>query len=187
MVVRPKRKSIPWRVKLISLLIWRGLSHDAAVLIADHLDPKLRDKTLPKLLAAGGLDHKAVQWDHDPALGLRPVNAAGDDYDPPQLDPRHIVPRAKDDHYRKTHGHLPGEGAATTADSDQGKIAKAERLEKARITAKLPEGFVRVGDIHETRVTVDKDGNERWTKRSFKNFPQGRKLQGRGFPKKDRG
>lgn len=143
---RPNRKAIPLRVKL-----------DAA-------------------LIALGLDPKATEFDHDPALGLRPVNAAGDDFDPPQLDPRHIVPRAAAVHYAKTNGHRPGEKLVTTANSDKGRIAKAERLEAARIFAigysgDAPEGGV-IAEARARGIPAPKP------------WPKGRKMQGRPFPKK---
>ena len=94
MTDRPKRKAIPMRAQ--------------------------RDSALWAL----GLDPKTTQFDHDPALGLRPVNADGTDYDPPQLDPRFIVPRETGEHARKTDGdHVPLSG-------DKSKIAKTKRLEE---------------------------------------------------------
>ena len=79
------------------------------------------------------LDCGPVEWDHCPALELRPLNAAGDDYDPPQHDPRYIQPLVKVDHDRKTNGprHDHSQG-------DKGKIAKVKRLERRPI---LREAF----------------------------------------------
>jgi hypothetical protein len=79
-----------------------------------------------------GLRADLVQWDHTPPLALRAVNAAGDDYEPAQLDPRHIVPLDKDAHRTKTSGTPPGQRVVHVADGDQHKIAKAARLERAR-------------------------------------------------------
>jgi len=106
-VTRPPRKPIPLKVRL-----------EAALL-------------------ALGLDPADVEWDHAPALGLRPVNAAGDDYDPPQHDPLYIVPRPTVRHARKTNGD-----PAVPLSGDKAKIAKTKRLEarhaefRARLLAK---------------------------------------------------
>ena len=96
---RPKRKAIPVSVKIEACLLLLGFD-----------------------------DPKAVQWDHDPAIGLRPVNVAGDDYDPPQLDPRRIFPMLTPDHARKTDGD-----PAIPLSGDKSRIAKAVRLERKRL------------------------------------------------------
>lgn len=104
--MRPKRKKIPIGVKLKSAL---------------H---------------ALGLDPDDVQYDHDPALGMRPVDPATGDTTPPANDWRHIVPRASAEHKVKTFGnHAPLSG-------DVSKIAKLNRVEgeqaafRARLLAK---------------------------------------------------
>lgn len=146
---RPKRKAIPLRVKL-----------DAA-------------------LIALGLDPKATEFDHDPALGLRPVNADGDDFDPPQLDPRHIVPRGCADHRTKTTGTPPGQKVVTVANGDQHKIAKAKRLEDDRIRRPI-KGFKPDDPLPTNVLSVFGDA-ERATRSQW---PKGRKIQSRGFQKK---
>ena len=83
---------------------------------------------LKACLLALGLDPADVQWDHNPALGLRPVNAAGDDYDPPQLDPRYIVPMATASHALKTDGP-----AHDKSNADKARIAKVKRIERTRL------------------------------------------------------
>ena len=55
-------------------------------------------------LYALGLDPKDVQWDHSPALGMRPINPKTGDTIPPQNDPKFIVPRSKESHKQKTFG-----------------------------------------------------------------------------------
>lgn len=65
-----------------------------------------------------GLDPRAVEWDHDPPLALRPWDEDKQDTDPPANDPRFITPRVKEDHREKTK-------------TDVGRIAKAKRLSKA--------------------------------------------------------
>ncbi|MCO5730147.1 hypothetical protein [Rhizobium sp. SSA_523] len=96
---RPKRKAIPDRVKLIAAL--RRI----------------------------GLTITEVQFDHNPALELRPVNPHTGDTIPPANDPDHIDMLLLVEHKEKTFGR-GGEKRATTADSDIGRIAKVRRLTK---------------------------------------------------------
>jgi hypothetical protein len=101
---RPKRKAIPAKVKVEVCLL----------LLRRH----------------GILPEGPLQWDHFPSLGLRPVNESGDDYDPPQLDPRYIDPMPVASHAFKTNGpkHDHSQG-------DKGRIAKVKRLEADRLFA----------------------------------------------------
>lgn len=141
---------------------------------------------LDAALIALGLDPRATQFDHDPALGLRPLNEDGTDTVPPQLDPKHIVPRSTPAHRTKTTGTPPGQKVVHVANGDQHKIAKAARLERAR-RADLAEG--RFGY---TTVRLDtKDGQgivseyqPVTAKAKRVAFPPGRKMQSRPFPKK---
>lgn len=148
---RPKRKAIPLRVKL-----------DAA-------------------LIALGLDPKAVQFDHSPPIALRQVNAAGDDYVPNQLDPRHIVPMSTAAHRTKTSGTPPGQKVVHVADGDQHKIAKADRLERARRLMEADNAaaleMYRADPLAPVRTSPG-------VPRSA--WPKGRKMQSRPFPKKAR-
>ena len=135
---RPKRKHIPMAVKLEACLLMMGL------------------------------DPKKVDWDHHPALGLRPVNDDGTDYDPPQLDPRYIMPRERDeDHKFKTFGRKGESRLSITGDGDVSRIAKAERLEKARRDM-----------LHIER------GERVKPERPKSQWPKGRKLQSRGFQRR---
>lgn len=183
---RPKRKAIPVRIKLAATLIFSGMRPDVAEWFSKGmLKDEVRTGMLLTLLASLGLPDDA-EFDHDPALGLRPVNAAGDDFDPPQLDPRHIVPRSPAAHYAKTNGHRPGEKLVTTASSDKGRIAKAERLEASRY---IP-GF-KPTDPLPPDVTVAFDTADRASRtgkvHSRALWPKGRKIQSRGFDKRKRG
>lgn len=64
-----------------------------------------------------------VELDHDPALGLREINADGTDWIPSQHDARYLVWRPKAEHRTKTSGTK-----ATSAGSDIHAIAKGKRL-----------------------------------------------------------
>lgn len=167
---RPKRKAIPERVKLASTLIAAGMHPAAAADLAARLGPGARGVVLSTLL--GVLDVADAEYDHSPPLGLRPVNAAGDDYDPPQLDPRHITPRAKADHRTKTSGTPAGQKVVTVANGDIHRIAKAKRLEEARLTR-----------FEHTEVRMVLGEGEQSRKQS-QPWPKGRKMQSRPFPKK---
>lgn len=92
-----KRKAIPDRVKLIAALRRFGLTIDQ------------------------------VQFDHNPALGLRVLNEHTGDTIPPSNDPGYIEMLLVDEHKLKTFGK-GGEKRITTADGDIGRIAKVERL-----------------------------------------------------------
>jgi hypothetical protein len=67
-----------------------------------------------------------VDFDHDPALGLRDWDEEKQDFIPPQLDPEFIVIRTEPDHDRKTNGN-----GATSYGSDKHAIAKIDRVSEA--------------------------------------------------------
>ena len=79
---------------------------------------------LAAALFALGLDPKTTEFDHDPALGLRPVDPETGDTVPAANDPKHIVPRARAAHRHKTVGdHRPLSG-------DISRIAKLKDVER---------------------------------------------------------
>jgi hypothetical protein len=143
--MRPKRKPVPLRVQLEAAK--RQLAHQ----MADDLVTC------------------ELQLDHDPALGLRPVNEAGTDYDPPQHDPRYLVWRTKADHLYKTTGRKGESKLSISGDGDVSRIAKAVRIEKKRV---IP-------------ITPDADTLYDRTKPK-RPWPQGRKIQSRNNLRKDR-
>ena len=102
--------------------------------------PKRR-KAIPdkvKLIAAlrrYGLTTADVQFDHNPALELRPWNPLTEDTIPPANDPNHIDMLLIDEHKVKTFG-AGGEKRITTADGDIGKINKVRRLTEAQEEAR---------------------------------------------------
>jgi hypothetical protein len=81
---------------------------------------------LAAALHALGLDPSAVDFDHCPALAMRPVDPVTGDTVPSQNDHRFIVPRSREDHKAKTDGtHIPLSG-------DLSQIAKVKRIERKR-------------------------------------------------------
>lgn len=70
---------------------------------------------------------KTTRFDHTPAIFLRLVNEAGDDYEPPQLDPNYIVARCLESDERRRSG---GKARATTAGRDTNAMAKQREREK---------------------------------------------------------
>lgn len=90
--------------------------------------PKRREPPLSvKLevaLRALGLTEAQINWSHEPALGLRAINEAGTDYEPPQHDPGYLFIRLRPDH---AHITFKDNG---TGRSDITTIAKVKRLTK---------------------------------------------------------
>lgn len=92
-------------------------------------DPPLSVKLAVALRMLGFTKNDQVQYDHDPALGLRDWDEEKQDFIPPQLDPEFIVIRTKAVHRTKSSGRK-GEGKVTSYGSDAHAIAKIDRLEK---------------------------------------------------------
>ena len=111
---RPKRKSIPLWLKRLVVARQSGLCAcgcGAAV----YADGRSR-------------------FDHRPPLWLRTVNAAGTDFEPPQLDPAAIDGLTPDCHDLRSYG---GKARATTLGSDAHENAKLDRL--LGLTKKKPK------------------------------------------------
>lgn len=137
MVVRPKRKAIPPRIKAEVFIRQKGYCAECHKFIYDP-----------------------AEYDHRPAIILRPVNSAGTDYVPPQNDPSHIEALHADCHQKRTTGRKPGaERTVTTKGSDIGLKSKFNRLEgRLKPRRKSPiksRGFA-------------KGPKRKWSNRSFK-------------------
>jgi len=70
-----------------------------------------------------------VQYQHDPALGIRPINDDGSDWIPPQHDAAHIYAELTACHKRETYRGRNGEAAIG---SDRYEIDKMRRHEKPK-------------------------------------------------------
>ena len=116
MTDRPKRKAIPDRVKSL-VLVRQGY----------------RCAECKQTLLGGPVD-----YDHRPALIMRPVNAEGTDYIPPQNDPDHIEAlHPRPCHLRRSVGRAPGaEKTATSKGSDVWLAKKFRKLEGCNKPAK---------------------------------------------------
>lgn len=101
---RPARKGIPDRIKLEVFLRQQG-----------------RCAVTGSRLAS--IFH--AEWDHVPALALRPVAPSGADYEPAQLDPAYIQALSPGAHREKTS-------------DDQGRIAKVKRLADKHVGTDKP-------------------------------------------------
>jgi hypothetical protein len=101
-------------------------------------NPPLSVKLAVALRMLGFTKEDQVQFDHDPALGLREWDEEKRDFIPPQLDPEFIVIRTKAAHRTKSSGRK-GEAKVTSYGSDQHAIAKLDRLQQdqAAFRAKL--------------------------------------------------
>lgn len=121
----PKRKPIPDGVRLAACLIALGVDPalvDPAIPLGERIDAALR-----KL----GLDlREPIEWDHNPALGIRVVRPDGRDWEPPQHDPRHIVPLGKAAHKLKTEGKTGTSKLSITGNGDKQRAAKVKRIRK---------------------------------------------------------
>jgi 5-methylcytosine-specific restriction endonuclease McrA len=101
---RPARKAIPDRIKLEVFARQQG-----------------RCAVTGRRLAS--IWH--AQFDHHPAIELRPVAPSGDDFEPAQLDPAYIQALHPDAHRAKTS-------------DDLGRIAKAKRIAAKHAGAEKP-------------------------------------------------
>lgn len=110
---------------------------------------------LASALIALGLEPEDTNFDHSPALAMRPIDPETGDTIPPANDPRFIVPMSRADHKAKTFGN------ATPLSGDVSKIAKLDRVEakaaafRARLLAK------------ETGADPPPKGKRPWPKRTF--------------------
>jgi hypothetical protein len=116
---------------------------------------------LAAALHALGLEPTDTQYDHDPALAMRPIDPVSGDTIPPANDPRYIVPRTRADHRAKTFGsHVPLSG-------DVSKIRKLQRIERKQ--AKLREKLLaKDGGALAPRPAKPK---RTWPKRGFPKKP----------------
>ena len=122
-----------------------------------------------KLIAAlrrMGLTIEQVQFDHAPALALRPINPETGDTIPPANDPDHIELLLITEHKAKTFGK-GGEKRITTAGSDIHAIAKTRRLAKQQEEARRRMLAKTTGD--EPQEQIKKKPKTKWPKRSFQN------------------
>lgn len=78
-----------------------------------------------------------THFDHRPPLRLRNINAAGDDYDPPQHSEDHIDAICPAEHHRRTHGT-----GATTAGTDIGFIKKERKRRKKALGLVRPKAKI---------------------------------------------
>lgn len=117
--------------------------------------------------------NEKIEWDHNPALGLRAVNADGTDYEPNQLDPRFIRPMRKADHLAKTTGRRGESKFSSSGGGDTSRVAKARRT--------LAEAEARVGlqkepgKRRERKGTIKSRGFDKTKTRTFKGKVKARK------------
>jgi len=130
-------------------------------------DIPLRIKLAVALRMLGFSKGERVDFDHDPALGLRDWDEEKHDFIPPQLDPDFIVIRTKPDHDVKTNG-----SGATSYGSDKHAIAKIDRVSEEQ------EAFRR-RMLAKTDSDIDAPPRERSRIRSRGFSPQRRPLRSR--------
>lgn len=110
MTDRPKRRGIPDRVKKEVVARQGGIC-----LCGCNRDVEWKAHKL------------TTRFDHTPAIFLRPINDAGTDYEPPQLDPRYIVARCIESDEARRSG---GKARATTAGRETNAVAKQRKRDK---------------------------------------------------------
>ena len=113
-----------------------------------------------------GLDPARVDFDHNPALGLREFNEETKTYTPDANDPKFITVLERGEEHRVKTSGTP----ATSAGSDIHRIAKVKRLAKARAAHEAALQGKAAGERTQAHA---KPGKRQW--------PSGRKLQSRGF------
>jgi hypothetical protein len=131
LIARPKRKPVPLKTQLHAALYQLGL------------------------------EPHEVELDHDPALGIRPVNDKGTDYDPPQHDPKCLIWRPKADHLRKTTGRKGESDLSITGNGDTSRAAKCDRIEEAHI--QFRRRLLSPSEMADYR----ENKKSKWPKRSF--------------------
>ena len=101
-------------------------------------------RQLAQLMREKGFEVDRLELDHDPALGLRPIDPETGHHVPHQHDSVALIWRPRADHKRKTTGRRGESRLSISYDGDQSRIAKADRLEegaaefRARLLAKAP-------------------------------------------------
>lgn len=159
MTDRPRKKAIPDKVKLLSVLRHGGCCVDCHEKLQDVAD---------------------VQFDHRPAVINRPVNEDGTDYVPAQLDPEFIYPRCISCHDKRTNGP-GGEKRITTAGSDKHIAAKTRRLAEQREPSAPVEEERRLPPVDEferRRLELlrpeprpEREKRSKWPSRPFRRSP----------------
>jgi len=131
--------------------------------------PSVGTKLAVCLILLGFEPGEDIDWDHFPALALRPVKADGSDWDPPQHDPRYLRPLRRKDHAVKTTGRKGESKYSSNGGGDTSQAAKVKRIEDARRALLAAE------------KTLPDDSRKA---RKKSQWPKGRKLESRGFPAK---
>jgi hypothetical protein len=101
-------------------------------------------RQLAELMQAKGFVVHRLELDHDPALGLRPIDPETGQHVPHQHEASCLVWRPDTVHRAKTTGRRGESDLSLTFNGDQSRIAKADRLEdstedfRRRLLAKQP-------------------------------------------------
>lgn len=108
---RPKKKAIPNKLKLQIYIAHGG----RCARTGEKLGHYLRD----------------VEYNHTPPVAVRPVNAAGTDYIPPQLDPNYIEPLKPSVHKVETNGESVEKKHLLAKNHDKAKISRTRNLRES--------------------------------------------------------
>lgn len=115
-------------------------------------------------------------FDHYPALGRRRFDDSN--YYPAQLDPRYLRPIKADDHLRKTSGRKGESKLSSDGNGDTSQAAKIKRLREVEEAQALMRKRMLATEEFVEEHKKPKKAKRPWAK--------GRKLQGRGFQRRDR-
>ncbi|WP_375458847.1 hypothetical protein [uncultured Enterovirga sp.] len=87
-------------------------------------------RQLAALMREKGFEVERLELDHDPALGLRPIDPETGEHVPHQHDASCLVWRPDAEHKVKTTGRRGESDLSLTFNGDQSRIAKTERVQE---------------------------------------------------------
>lgn len=143
--------------------------------VPEKIQKEVALRQLRELMTELGYEEGALELDHDPALGLRPIDPDTGAHVPAQHDPKALVWRPSSAHRLKTSGQKGESKLSIDPNSDQSRIAKVKRILKASENAKVKaeEDYRRQLLRHEvvdgeTADPIPVKPKSRWPKRSLK-------------------
>jgi hypothetical protein len=141
--------------------------------VPEKVQKEVALRQLRDLMTKLGFEEGPLELDHDPALGLRPIDPKTGHHVPHQHDPSAMVWRPKAEHKLKTTGRRGDSKLSIDFNGDQSRIAKTKRLiraktqEIARAEAKFRSQLLATDQ--DEMVEPLKARPSKWPKRPFPN------------------